>query len=189
MNKYKVLQEFSTGPEEAKVIYEVGAIIELDPAKDDVVSLSEHGMIEAVVDEVKDEEVKEPVLVDYVVVNGPFANQQAEVFQTGNAIQFPEGDEFAANAVQAGLIMTKAAHDALPPKEEKVEEAAAPTAPAVAGSTEPRKRYRGKIVLVESDRVVGAQTFKHIRTEEGHEYDLTAAEYQTEVIVSYPPKA
>lgn len=63
-----------------------------------------------------------------------------------------------------------------------------PTAPetAVEPEVEPQKRYRGKVILEESDRVVGEQTFKHISLEDGTQYDLTDMEYKGEV---YPSQA
>lgn len=75
-----------------------------------------------------------------------------------------------------------------PMKEDvKNEEVPAPTTPAVVGGVEPRPRYRGQVILVDGPRTLGSQTFHHIRTEDGHEYDLTDAEYAGEVHVSYPP--
>jgi hypothetical protein len=52
---------------------------------------------------------------------------------------------------------------------------------------EPRLRYRGQVVLSESERTVGRQTFKHIRIVDGSEYDLTNEEYANEVKLSMPP--
>lgn len=130
------------------------------------------------------------VLVDYVVVQGPVSNPEGEVFQTGNALQLPEGDIFAEDMVKAGLIMTKEEHDKLP-KEVPAAAASsvgAPTTPSVAGSTEPRPRYRGQVVISDGMRTVGVQTFHHIRLADGSELDLTAREYSTEVKVSYPPE-
>ncbi len=52
---------------------------------------------------------------------------------------------------------------------------------------EPRKRFRGQIVVSESDRTVETQTFHHIRIADGSEYDLDDREYNGEVHISYPP--
>lgn len=127
----------------------------------------------------------EPKMIKYTVVKGPIANAQAEVFQTGNDIEFEEGSELATTFLADGVIVpfgTAPANTA----------AVAPKPPVEAGATgdvEPRKRYRGQIVLAESDRTVGTQTFKHIRLADGSEQDLTEREYNAEVHISYPPHA
>lgn len=52
---------------------------------------------------------------------------------------------------------------------------------------EPRLRYRGKVVVSESERTVGTQTFKHIRLDSGEELDILPSEYAGVVYVAYPP--
>lgn len=121
MKNFKVLKEFSTGPDEAKVNYEVDAIIELDPeVVTNIDELIKDGIIEIVADE---EEKKD--------------------------------DE----AVDTGTV-------------EKQEDIA------------PKKFYRGDLIIDEQPRTVGAQTFQHIKTSQGHEFDLTEEEYKKDVTVS-----
>lgn len=184
MAKYKALKEFEVGPEESHTVYEQGVVFEDTNVHLDIPTLLADGSIELV------EEAPMPPMIDYVVVKGPLAIPEGEVFQTGNVVTLVEGDTFAQDAIKLGLIMAKADHDALP--KEVVTgtfspNAGAPTIPPVAGSVEPRKRYRGVALMSDTMRTVGAQTFHHIRTEDGHEYDLTDAEY-VEVQMSYPPQ-
>lgn len=80
------------------------------------------------------------------------------------------------NATGATSDTTASQAEEIPAEEEKV------------SPTEPRLRYRGQLVLSESERTVGAQTFKHIRIADGSEYDMTDREYATEVRMSYPPE-
>ncbi len=181
MQKYKVINGHTViTPDE--VTHTTDEVLELDPESDLTKGWLENGYIELVID------APLPTMIDYVVVQGPFTNANGEVFQTGNAVQFPEGSELADMAIKEGLIMTKTDHDNLP-KDQTTSSVGAPTTPTVAGNTEPRLRYRGKIVLVDGSRTVGAQTFHHIRVEDGSEYDLTDLEYQTEVVMAYPSQA
>lgn len=125
MQKYKALKEFSTGPDEAKVNYEVDAIFELNP---EVVTNIDELIKDRVIEVVADEEEKKE----------------------------PEEEE---------------------KKEEPVDDtAAAPTEVAT-----PKKFYRGSLIVEESPRTVGAQTFQHIKIAEGHELDLTEDEYKKDV--------
>lgn len=74
---------------------------------------------------------------------------------------------------------------------EPVVEVVTETVPAEeipSASAEPQKRYRGQLVLSDTMRTVGEQTFHALRLEDGTEMDLTDAEY-VEVHVSYPPEA
>lgn len=57
----------------------------------------------------------------------------------------------------------------------------------VAADTEPRKRYRGRVVLEDGERTVEGRTYHHIKLDDGSEMDLNDLEYDTEVKVSYPP--
>jgi len=180
MKKYKVLQDLEIKDEKDPLFgsHAPGSVIEMEDAQ--AALFIEHGIIE--LEPV--EPPAPPVMVDYVVLKGPFANPEGEVFQTGNDIKLPENDKFASDAVTAGLIVLKSEYVAPP----KPAVSATPTTPAVAGATEPRLRYRGHVVISDGKRSVGRQTFHHIRTDEGHEYDLTPAEYAAEVKLAYPPQ-
>lgn len=124
--------------------------------------------------------------------------------ETGIAVQKLDGDKSLGDVIPMGEIVE------LDPENEQtkhfleggfvepVVETPPVTAPAVASESveptepteqvEPRKRYRGQVVIEESERTVGAQTFKHIRLEDGSELDFTTVEYDGEVHVSYPPQ-
>ena len=121
-------------------------------------------------------------------------NDANETFQKGNVIQFEEGSEDAAALLADKSIILKSEFDALPKTAPVTTPPVAPPGVAVASiskdpNAEPRKRYRGHVVLSESQRTVGAQTFNHIGIADGTEYDLTDKEYAAEVHVSYPPQA
>jgi len=47
----------------------------------------------------------------------------------------------------------------------------------------PQKFYRGSLIVSEEPRTVGAQTFQHVKTVEGHDFDLTEDEYKADVTV------
>lgn len=130
-------------------------------------------------------EKQEVRMIEYIVVKGPVAKVHrtsedadpvTEVYQTGNVITFAEGDPLAASFISEGMIHLKV--DA--PKENT-------TAPAMPTEEEPRKRYRGKLVLTDGFRMVGVQQFRHLRLEDGTTLDLTEDEYQGEVKLSFPP--
>lgn len=88
----------------------------------------------------------------------------------------PDPKEGAASATATGATLdTTENPEAAAAEEQK------------ASPTEPRLRYRGQLVLEETDRTVGAQTFKHIRLGDGSELDMTDREYNAEVHLSYPP--
>lgn len=136
-----------------------------------------------------------PIMVDYIVMveDGVYA-KNGEVFQKGNLIQFADGDQDAVALLADKSIMLKSDFDALPKTAPVTTPPVAPPGVAVASiskdpNAEPRKRYRGHVVISESQRTVGAQTFNHIGIADGTEYDLTDKEYAAEVHVSYPPQA
>lgn len=113
-----------------------------------------------------------PVMVDYVVLKGPVDSEGGEVFQTGNAIQFANGSKIANELVIEGSIVLKSLYT--PPALNT------PGTPTVA-ETQIKKQYRNSDILNEYPRTVNGHTHHHIRTVEGHEFDLTNDEYAGEV--------
>lgn len=65
--------------------------------------------------------------------------------------------------------------------------AAAVVAASSDESHEPRKRFRGQIVVSEGMREVNGAEFHNIRIADGSSYDLNEVEYEAEVKISYPP--
>lgn len=64
------------------------------------------------------------------------------------------------------------------------------TADEVIPSDEPRKRFKGQIVVVDGYRTLrDGNEVRHVSVADGSEYDLTELEYNTQVKVSYPPTA
>lgn len=175
MEKYEVVNAIVVD-EKAHI---AGEVVELDSSAELTKQWLGNGFIKPYVVPVP--EVKKQI--KYEVVNGPIAVPEGETFQTGNILNRDEGDTFAEGMLSAGMIKifgTESAAGAV---------AATPlTAPTEDNSTEPRKRYRGHVVLIDDMRTVGPQTFHHIRCDDGAEYDLTAVEYRTEVVRAYPPE-
>lgn len=87
-------------------------------------------------------------------------------------------EEVVAVPEGATVVMEEAKADVL--DETPAETAAAPSAENVA----PNKYYRGSLIISEEPRTVGAQTFQHIKTGEGRDYDLTEDEYKKDVTIS-----
>ena len=89
-------------------------------------------------------------------------------------MQDPAVAEVVNKAIEDGAIVRNELEDTIPPAQPAI---------AVPGTDteEPKLAYRSQIVLNVYPRVVGEQTFKHIVCENGTEYDLTDAEYDTEV--------
>lgn len=118
----------------------------------------------------------------YTVIAEAGLELDGQVIAKGTVVELDPTDEFTLVSFDLGKIE-------LAPEETKLEaEAEVAIAPGV-GTAEPRLRYRGKLVVADGERTVGAQTFKHIRLEDGSEQDLTDQEYATEVKLSYPPNA
>lgn len=172
MQKYKVLAPAFTDVN--GVEFKQGATIALDSSYP-IEDLIREGAIELIPAEIK----------KFTVVKGPIANLAREVFQTGNTIELVEDDELTVVFLRDGIIVPEGTK--LPSAESNVgAPISAPVEPGTSGDTEPRKRYRGQVVLSENDRTVGEQTFRHIVCANGTEYDLTDVEYKGEVHVSYP---
>lgn len=97
----------------------------------------------------------------------------------------PENPLSEEEAKEAGIDVEKVKAEAEVVDEVPVEAAAEETvaAPAVeeVAPAAPKKFYRGDLIIDEQPRTVGAQTFQHIKTGQGHEFDLTEAEYVAEV--------
>lgn len=94
------------------------------------------------------------------------------------------GGEVATLVPPAGI--TTESSNAPAPELPKPEAAAEVALPAEEEKPEvPQKRFRGQLVLTETERTVGKQTFKHILIVDGSEYDLTDEEYATAVTLSY----
>lgn len=140
MQRYKTLKEFTEGPDEAKVTYEVGAIVEMEAEGDLTKELLANGAIEPA------PEVIPSTVSPEEAINAPEPVAPTEVVE-----------------------------------EEKIEE---PVAPTEVAESIPVRLYRGSVILSEEPRTVGAQTFRHIKTAEGHDYDLTEEEYKTEVTIA-----
>lgn len=170
MQKYKVLSPSFTTAE--GVQYEEGEVVVLDSSYP-IHDLIREGAIEV---------VPEVITARYEVIKGPVANREGERFLTGNIVELPVEDDLTKVFLADGFIV---------PENTRVvgggvdEELKAPVEPGTDG--EPRKRYRGIVVLTESERTVGEQVFKHIHCADGVEYDLTDAEYVAEVHLSFPP--
>lgn len=128
--------------------------------------------------ELTDEEVAgfDPNLIEKV--------EEPKVQNVGDVCTTEEGKTGTLQPSQAGFVCVANEEPVVPP----TPVAEVPEAPGVL-PTEPQKRYRGHVVIMESENTVGVQTFKHIRLDDGTEYDLTDVEYRTEVHVSYPPTA
>lgn len=122
-----------------------------------------------------------------------YPTQDGGVYAVGTIIELDATSEAVIEAVKAGVLSfweDEIVESGNMPAEVAPVKEEAPVAPVEPGSiadTEPRARYRGMVVMSESERTVGEQTFKHIVCDNGTEYDLTDAEYTTEVKVSYPP--
>lgn len=102
----------------------------------------------------------------------------------GETVDADSDDSVVQGMVAAGaivLVETVAPSAGLSPVPESSDTA------AVAMSDEPRKRYRGVVVVAESVRTVEGRGFNHIKLADGVEMDLNQLEYETEVKVSYPP--
>lgn len=172
MQKFKVIGEHgimlnATG----NTIYEIGTIVELDPASPETHALVANGAIVV--------SVEEPTIVTarYTVVRGPIENRQGEKFLTANIIELPVDDDLTRAFLEGQMIV---------PEGTAIPTPVAPVEPGTPGDTEPRLRYRGQVVIDESIRTVGVQSFRHIRCADGVEYDLTDQEYRTHVYKSYP---
>lgn len=170
MQKYKVLVDTMFNDTEHKI----DDVVELDSANEVTINLQAEGIIVLIIDE--------SVTAKYEVVKGPIANRKGERFLVGNVIELPVDDELTKAFLEKGMIVPEGT--VVPVEEEKKAE---PVEESTITDKEPRPRYRGQIVISESERTVGEQTFKHIRCADGAEYDLTDLEYKTEVHVSYPP--
>lgn len=177
MEKYEVVGAIVVD-EKAHI---AGEVVELDSNSDVTKEWLKNEFIKLYVAPIP--EVKK--LIKYEVVNGPIADPEGETFQTGNIIMRDEGDAFAEGMLTAGIIKVYGT--------EAPAGGAAAAAPLQApvetdAGGEPRKRYRGHVVLIDDMRTVGTQTFHHIRCDDGAEYDLTALEYKSEVKMAYPPE-
>lgn len=163
MQKYKALKAFSLGPDEAKVNYEVDAIFEMEEDGEVTKELLADGSIElAPATEDVDHEITQADLD---------ANPElvTEGVKVGDVIKIPllvdEADKQKAKEEYEASEKTVAAS-----KEE---------APAKVA----RKFYRNSLIVEEAPRRVGMQTFQHIKTVEGHAFDLTEDEYNKDVTV------
>lgn len=177
--QFKVLAENGVileGTDET--VHPQGAMIEIDPSSEQAIALVGNKAIEPV------EDTPPIVTKKYEVLKGPISNREAEVFQTGNVIELEVNDPLTETFLKEGMIGEIGTKKQT--RRAQVASIAAPVEPGTAGDTEPRLRYRNQIVISESDRVVGEQTFKHIRCADGVEYDLTEKEYAGEVKMSYP---
>lgn len=105
-------------------------------------------------------------------------NEQTTRFLEGGFIEVAPED-----AVLTDLTPAKQEKEINKAEESSVDD----IAEANGGATEPRARYRGHLVIAETDRVVGEQTFKHITLDDGSQMDLDEKQYRTEVHISYPP--
>lgn len=164
MSKYEVVYEGGVSFEGDEEVVPVGSIVEKDPDSKQIKRLLKAGVIQEVVE-----------------------------FQVGAACVTEDGKPGTLQPAGEGNPMVCVADDAEnsdKPTTNPEQPAVEPVAEApgeVEG--EPRKRYRGQILIVDGKRTVGEQTFHHIKLADGSELDLTDAEYRTEVHVSYPPAA
>lgn len=97
----------------------------------------------------------------------------------------PENPMTVEEAQAAGIDTDKVQAEAqlldeVPAEDEKKDE----PAEEVPAPAESFKLYRGSRILSEEPRTVGAQTFQHIKTVEGNDFDLTEEEYSKEVTLS-----
>lgn len=165
------------GPD--NTIYPEGEVVEMDPLAEQTIALVANGAIEI--------SPEEPTIVTarYAVIRGPIENRQGEKFLTGNMIELPVDDDLTRAFLEGQMIVPEGT-----PEGEVVDSMAAapvaPVEPGTPGDTEPRLRYRGQVVIDESIRTVGVQSFRHIRCADGVSYDLTEQEYRTQVYKSYP---
>lgn len=184
MHKYKVLKDFinpwGTPVEVNPKDLVARTFVSVDFSDEEFADPKVGPAIEALIADGSIELVP-AVFLDYIVTTDKgVLNDANETFQKGNVIQFEEGSEDAAALVADNSIMLKSVFDTLPPVASSAVDATA--------DIEPRKRYRGHVVLKEGKRTVGAQVFNHISCADGQEYDLTDIEYKGEVHVSYPPQ-
>lgn len=189
MHKYKVLKDFTNPwgtPVEANPKDLVaGSFVAVDFSDEELADPKVGPAIEALIADGSIELIP-AVFVDYVVMTQlGVLNDANETFQKGNVIQFEQGSLEAQALVTEGDIMLKSDFDALPVDESAPSVITTPNVTSIDPNTEPRKRYRGQIVMHESKRTVGAQTFNHIVVADGSELDLTDKEYAGEVHVSY----
>lgn len=190
MHKYKVLKDFTNPwgtPIEANPEGLVaGNFVSVDFSDEELADPKVGPAIEALIADGSIELIP-AVFVDYVVMTQlGVLNDANETFQKGNVIQFEQGSLEAQALVTEGDIMLKSDFDALPVDESAPSTITTPNATGIDPNAEPRKRYRGQIVMHESKRTVGTQTFNHIAIADGSELDLTDKEYAGEVHVSYP---
>lgn len=105
----------------------------------------------------------------------PNEQSPASITETGSQLQANPPEAMDTPAPLAETSPQPLATDVSEP------EVTMPTAVIAKVQESRRKRYHAKVILVESERTVGTQTFKHIRLEDGAEHDLTDEEYQLEV--------
>lgn len=105
-------------------------------------------------------------------------------------VKYEAGAIFEVSALlepELEALLADGTIEVVAPAEEKKEDAPAEeaaTAPAEkAAPVTPKKYYRNSLIVEEAPRTVGAQTFQHIKTVEGHEFDLTQEEYSKDVTV------
>lgn len=103
------------------------------------------------------------------------------ITEMGQVVERDPEDEQVIRLLDGGFI------EAIPDEEPRVASSVVDSQIEHSEPTEPRLRYRGQLVLSESERTVGKQTFRHIHIADGSEYDLTDLEYKTEVKMAYPP--
>lgn len=132
-----------------------------------------------------------PVYEQGTIAGADETNEIVQQLVAAGAIEevVEETDEEKAAKLAAAEAAQKEADDAAAAEIKAAEEAAAAAAEKVPGGApeEPRVRFHGQVVIADGERTVENQTFHHIKIEDGSEYDLTDAEYATEVKVAYPP--
>lgn len=124
----------------------------------------------------------------YQVMKGSAMDAEGKSYEVGEEVILDAALESTQILVADGILAT--IQPAPTPEivlEEKKEEVTAPIEPGTPSDAEPRLRYKGQVILTESERIVGERTFKHILCVNGTEFDLLDEEYRTEVKMSYPP--
>lgn len=157
--KFKVLKDSGNHKAGDEVEIEVGP----DFTPEQIATLINDGTIEPIFNEADfdDKVLAEEDITPEMAKNG---------LKVGDTIKVPKG--IPVNAV---------AHTVA------AEVAPANVVAAVDPNEEPRKRYRGQIVITDGFRDTDGGKVHHIRIADGSTYDLSDKDYLLEVKLSYPP--
>lgn len=186
MNKtYKVLKThvnaFGTEVDAAPAGLAEGTFVTVsyDPESEYTQGLVVEGAIEQLPDEVS----VEPKLEAYrAILDAVFVSDKTLL--KGETVMADSNDPVVQGLVAAGALELAGS---VAEADTTVNQIDTSEAASTALVNEPRKRYRGHVVVEEGLRTVEGHTYHHVKLDDGSEMDLSDGEYDTEVKMSYPP--